>query len=189
VEKGCIAPSHTAPFGQNASPSLPRPALEHPGEELCVSKLHGSYTADVALDVRIYPTMESADLDLDLDLDLHPFSTFKTWDNPTYICTLPHLARQNSCLCPTLRLSPASAMRACRPPSSSLTTRLSWTAPSASQILESGCIPQGSRLPRIVPLKSTGSCVATGKEGTAHGFKHHRESGRQPSGGGHGQTV
>jgi hypothetical protein len=42
-----------------------------------------------------------------------------------------HLARQNSWRCPTLRLSPASAIGAVRPPAAVM-VGFSWTAPSTS---------------------------------------------------------
>lgn len=67
------------------------------------------------------------------------------------------LARQKSWRWPTLRLLPASAMRASRPPSF-FTAAASCTARSTCQRRASEAAFQGSMLLRSVPLNSTGSC-------------------------------
>mmetsp|Transcript_9987 Transcript_9987/g.25427 ORF Transcript_9987/g.25427 Transcript_9987/m.25427 type:complete len:208 (-) Transcript_9987:1899-2522(-) len=66
----------------------------------------------------------------------------------------------SSCRWPTLRLFPPSEMTESRPrpPSNVLTTSASDTCCSADHMLSSEYWPKGSRLERMVPEKTTGSC-------------------------------
>ena len=71
------------------------------------------------------------------------------------------LARATSCFCPADRGAPPSARVISSPRGFDSTTLAKWARLRAAHMSMSLCLSKGSRLLRIVPVNSTGTCEYT----------------------------